>query len=127
MTCVFDSSAILAYFSNEPGSAVVVERMREDWSISAVNLSEVIAKIVERGGTDGQIDAAMTQLAARVQPFDAEQARAAGVLRRPTRSAGLSLGDRACLALALRLGAPVLTTDRSWAGLDLGVPVEVIR
>jgi PIN domain nuclease of toxin-antitoxin system len=62
-----------------------------------------------------------------IEPFDARDAEMTARLWRPTRSAGLSLADRACLALALRLEAPVLTTDRAWVGLDHGVDVQVIR
>ena len=60
-------------------------------------------------------------------PFDAEQAYAADGLRTSTRERGLSLADRACLALALQLGAPVLTADRAWEGLVPGVGLEWIR
>jgi ribonuclease VapC len=62
-----------------------------------------------------------------VHAFDAQQAYLAGILRKPTRTFGLSFGDRACLALAQSLGALALTADRSWSQLDLGIAIEVIR
>lgn len=127
MTIVLDASAILANLLVEPGGDAVSARLASDGVVSMVNLSEVVAKLVERGGTEPQIDAMMEQFVSRSHVFDAPQARAAGLLRRQTRAAGLSFGDRACLALALALDAPVLTADRAWAGLDVGVAIEVIR
>lgn len=127
MTIVLDASAILAHILEEPGGDLVGGHIAADGIVSMVNLSEVVAKTVERGGTDQQVDAIMEQFRARSVVFDASQARAAGMLRRATQAAGLSFGDRACLALALSLGAPVLTADRAWAGLDVGVAIEVIR
>ncbi len=62
-----------------------------------------------------------------IVPFDAELAYLTGLLRTATRAAGLSLGDRACLALAQRLSAPVLTADQAWKGLDVGVEIRHIR
>jgi PIN domain nuclease of toxin-antitoxin system len=74
-----------------------------------------------------EIDEALEGLALDVRPFDRAQARAAGLLRRATRDRGLSLGDRACLALGLALQAPVVTTDSAWEGLEAGVEVQRVR
>lgn len=125
MSSVLDASALLAALNAEPGSEVVEAEL--DPIIGAVNLSEVVAKLAERGGADEEIRAALGSLRLDVRPFDGELAYAAGWLRQATRSRGLSLGDRACLALALSLGLPVLTTDRGWLDLGLGLDVRVIR
>ena len=95
--------------------------------IGAVNLSEVVAKLQEHGVPDARIERDIAALNLAVVPFDAAQAMAAGKLRVPTRGLGLSLGDRACLALAAARGVPAVTTDRGWAGLDFGVEVIVAR
>jgi ribonuclease VapC len=92
-----------------------------------VNLSEVVAKLIEDGVPEPQIRLAIGRLELDVHAFDAEHAYIAGVLRKATRASGLSFGDRACLALAQSLGAPALTADRSWSRLDLGIAIEVIR
>ncbi len=95
--------------------------------MSAVNLSEVVAKLVDRGAPPGEIRAALDYFRLDVHPFDEHQAYDAGFLRTATRAAGLSLGDRACLGLAIGLATPVLTTDRSWVELVLPVPVVLAR
>ena len=91
-----------------------------------MNLSEVVAKLDDDGVPELEIHRAIGRLHLDVHAFDAAQAYAAGVLRQKTRTLGLSFGDRACLSLAQRLGAVVLTADRSWARLEIGVAVEVI-
>src|SRR5262249_12512902 len=88
--------------------------------ISAVNLSEVLVKAVDRGVPLEASRRALEQLRLEVVPFDAEYAHLAASLRDATRSLGLSLGDRACLALGLRLGLTVLTADGNWPNLALG-------
>jgi len=123
---VLDASAVLAYAHNEPGGARVAAVMEAAY-LSTVNLSEAIAKFVERGTDYGQLQSELRFSGVTLVPFEVADAYAAGALRAATRRFGLSFGDRACLTLAKRLGYPVLTTDRAWAKLDLGVPVEVIR
>ena len=123
---VLDASAVLAHLRGETGGDVVVERLAGGL-VCTVNLTEVVQKLVEDGLSDIDIRAAMDDLAFAVVEFDETLAFAAGLLRRPTRSKGLSLGDRACLALARRENLPVLTADRVWAELDLGVEVVLIR
>lgn len=123
---VLDASALLAVLRGESGAERVEPRL-EGASIGAVNLSEVVAKLIEDGVPEMEIRRAIGRLELDVHPFDGEHAYAAGVLRQATRALGLSFGDRACLALAQRLGAITLTADRSWARLDLGVAIEVVR
>jgi PIN domain nuclease of toxin-antitoxin system len=95
--------------------------------LGAVNYSEVVAKLVDRGTPREQILEIMAQLDVEVVPVDRAQATTAGLLRGGTRSAGLSLGDRMCLALAIGRNAVALTTDRAWGELELEVTVEVAR
>lgn len=96
-------------------------------AISAVNLSEVLERLCSGGLSASEADQAVATLNLQVTDFDESQARLAAYLRPLTRRAGLSLGDRACLALGLRLGRPVITADRAWAGIDVGVEIVLIR
>ena len=95
--------------------------------MSAVNLSEVVAKLTDLGYAADFVSERLTRLDLDVRPFDHAQAEQAGLLRPATRPLGLSLGDRACLALAAALKRTAVTADRAWAQLDIGVPVELIR
>jgi len=122
-----DASAILALVHQEPGSERVTEALALGAAMSAVNFSEVVAKLAEAGMTHREIHEVLDSLQIEVVPFDTVSAYEAGLLRPATRHLGLSLGDRACLALARLLGVPALTTDRAWSDLPLGVPVQVIR
>lgn len=126
MTVVLDASALLAVLRTEPGWERVEARL-EGARIGAVNLSEVVAKLIDDGVPEAEIRLAIGRLELDVHAFDVQHAYLAGVLRGGTRGLGLSLGDRACLALAQSLGAPALTADRSWSRLDLGIAIEVIR
>jgi ribonuclease VapC len=123
---VLDASALLALLHGEPGSHKVAENV-PGAVIGAVNLSEVVSKLIERGVPEQAVRSALRQVELEIHPFGEDLAFQAGVLRLTTRSAGLSLGDRACLALGQKLAAPVLTTDRNWKELDIGVEVRVIR
>jgi PIN domain nuclease of toxin-antitoxin system len=123
---VFDASAILCLLHREPGWEVVARTLPLS-CISAVNLAEVVAKLNEGGMEPEIIDQALAPLQLRAIAFDADQAHASGRLRRKTRAAGLSLGDRACLALAARIGATALTADRAWPEVEVGVRIELIR
>jgi len=116
---VADASAILAALKNEPFSNVDPRRL-VGATIGAVNLCEVLSKLHDDGLNDAQAHAAVSTMDLRLVPFDEPQARAAARLRFGTRHAGLSLADRACLALGDRLGCPVVTADRIWASLDVG-------
>ena len=126
MSIVYDSSAVLAILLDEPGARRAAETL-DHGVLSAVNASEVVARLIDRGAKDDDARGALQGLDLAVRPFDESLAVAAGLLRRSTRRRGLSLGDRACLALALRERAPVLTADRAWTELELDVEVELIR
>jgi len=123
---VLDASALLALLNSEPGSRIVEESLSSA-AVSAVNLSEVVSKLSERGMPEAEVRTALEGLGLDVRPFDTAMAYSAGTLRPATRGLGLSLGDRACLALGLSLSAPVLTTDRSWRKLKIGVKIRAIR
>jgi PIN domain nuclease of toxin-antitoxin system len=124
---VLDASALLAVLNQEPGAENLPPELLAQATISTVNLAEAHTKLV-REGIDP--DEAWEDVMGPIQdcaPFTAEQAKIAGSLVARTRSIGLSLGDRACLALGLTLKAPVYTTDRDWKSLKLGVRIHVIR
>lgn len=123
---VLDASALLALLLDEPGAPRVAALLPEA-VISAVNLSEVVAKLAEHGMPEGAIRTAIDGLQLTVHGFDAAAAVQAGLLRPRTKALGLSLGDRACLALARALGRTAVTTERLWSSVDVGVDVEVIR
>lgn len=125
-SAVFDASALLAHIGQEPGSDAIDE-LAVDALMSAVNLAEVFAKLAERGLSQDQADMIVYRYRLDVVPFDEELARQTGALRPATKALGLSLGDRACVALAQRERLPILTADRNWAKLDLGIPVRVVR
>jgi ribonuclease VapC len=124
--CVFDASAVLALLNDEAGADHAAERLG-DALISAVNWSEVAERTLSVGLGVGGLREELEDLGLRVAGFDAVHAELAAVLREPTRDAGLSLADRACLALAEDLQVPALTADSRWAGLELGIEVELIR
>ena len=98
-----------------------------DGIISAVNASGVVARIVGLGASGEEARASLLGLGLEIRPFDAALAVAAGLPRPVARGQALSLGDRACMALAIREQARVVTADRAWAALDLDVEVEPIR
>ena len=123
---VLDASALLCLLNGEEG-ADRVGATSEDAIISAVNYSEVIAKIVERGGALELVKAMLDPLSLRIVDFDGSQAIRAGAMRAVTRPLGLSFGDRACLALAAARGLVAVTGDRTWSNLTLGVEIDVIR
>jgi ribonuclease VapC len=123
---VVDATAIIAFLVGEPFTRFEGERLGNAL-ISAVNLSEVLARLPEIGVPESETAAAVSRLSLRVVAFDETQARATARLRPLTRQAGLSLGDRACIALGSAKGCPVVTADRAWANLDLGVEVILIR
>jgi PIN domain nuclease of toxin-antitoxin system len=123
---VLDSSAMLAFINGEPGAEVVAQSLSQA-VMSAINLSEVVAKLVDREVPESVIQRFVAQLRVKVVPVDQEQAVTAGLLRLQTKSVGLSLGDRICIALALQQDCPVLTSDRAWRSVDLGIEVRLIR
>jgi len=124
---VLDSSAILAILNREPGAEKLTVDLLSRSSSSTVNLAEVQTKLVNMGGVpDEAWEDALSTINEAV-PFTEDQARIAGALVTQTRAMGLSLGDRACLALGIVLNAPVYTTDRAWKKLKLGIPIHLLR
>jgi len=121
---VLDASAILAVIHQEPGPERLTPHPLADAVGSAVNLAEVHSELV--GWTSDEAWEDVTSPVQEVVSFDEQHARIAGDLITQTLRIGLSLGDRACLALALALKAPVYTTDRTWKSLKLKVRVHVI-
>lgn len=123
---VLDASALLALLHSEPGSEIV-EGAIPGAAMSAVNLSEVAAKLAEEGMPEAAVLETLSNIELDIRPFDSTAALQAGMLRPLTRDLGLSFGDRAFLALGLQLDLPVLTADRHWSDLDLAVEVPQIR
>ena len=123
---VLDASAVLAVIQEEPG-AERIEAHLDTGCISAVNLAEIVGKLQDRGLGDNEIDELIALLDLDTRIMDREGAVFMGKLRQSTKVAGLSLGDRACLALAHSLGATAITMDRAWKDLEIGVAIEVAR
>jgi ribonuclease VapC len=124
---VIDASALLAYLQRERGHETVAPVL-ENSALSAVNLSEVLQKAMAAGVSTDGLETDLQAVGVRVYAFDAEDAAQAAELWASTRKLGLSLGDRACLALAKRLRAPAYTADRAWAEVKVpGVMVKMVR
>jgi ribonuclease VapC len=124
---VLDASALLAILNQEPGAEKLTPELLSTAASGTVNLAEVQGKLVEQGLSPEQAwEAALSPIREAVS-FTPEQAKLAGSLVAKTRPHGLSLGDRACLALGLVLKAPVYTADRSWMNLKVGIRIHVIR
>ena len=123
---VFDTSAILAVIFDEAGGDIVLPLLR-DGLVSSVNLAEAHTILLLRGSGPGFAWSRLLAFGFEICPFSEKQARTAAELVGITRRYGLSLGDRACLALALERKATVYTTDTAWKNLSLGVDIEVIR
>ncbi len=126
MTVVLDASGLLVLLNAEPGATTVAEVLPQA-VMSAVNLSEVVSKLSENGMPENLVREVLEGLFLEIIPFDIEQSYQAGWLRPSTRAIGLSIGDRACIGLAQRLGLPVLTADHVWATVDLAVEVRLVR
>ncbi len=129
---MLDASALLCFMFDEPGAEKVEAAFADRAVIGAVNWAEALSKVADLGGDPGEMiahldDHALLNDALRVVELTAVDGLAIAQLRPRTRDLGLSLGDRACLALAQRLGLPALTCDRVWAHLDAGVAVELVR
>jgi ribonuclease VapC len=124
---VLDASALLAILNQEPGAERMTPELLSAAATSTVNLAEVHGKLVGRGlNADEAWEATLSPIREAVA-FTSEHARLTGDLVVQTRALGLSLGDRACLALGLALKAPVYTADRSWKKLKVSVRIHVIR
>lgn len=123
---VLDSSAVLAVIFDEPGGEAVVNLL-QGGLLSTVNLTEIHTKLLLDGRAADHAWNRIQSMGFEVCFFDNEQARIAAELIGKTKPFGLSLGDRACLALAIDRKATVYTTDRIWKKLDLGIEIVAIR
>jgi PIN domain nuclease of toxin-antitoxin system len=121
-----DASALIALVLGESGS-VEVERVISSSVISAVNWSEVLQVLGRRVESAPHWAERLSSVNLEIRGFDVEDAEMAADLGRDTKKLGLSLADRACLALGVRYGCEVVTADKSWSGLQLGFPITVIR
>lgn len=123
---VLDATAVLAVLNDEPGAAKVAPLLPRA-VLSSVNLAEVVSKLADAGIPEKSIHMVIAELGITVIPFDEQLAFSTGFLRLTTSDYGLSLGDRACLALGKYLHRPVLTADRMWSALKLDVTIQLIR
>jgi ribonuclease VapC len=123
---VLDASAALAPLLGERGGEKAFGQLRGA-AISAVSWAEVVQRAISAGVAADSLRADFEGMGVEVIPVDAEHAERAARLPRLTRSAGLSLADRTCIALALDRRVAVLTADRAWADLDVGVEVRLLR
>ena len=126
MTVVLDASALLAYLQDEPGGEAI-ERVLAEAVMSSVNWAEVVQKSVAAGVVVEGMREDLEALGLEIVSFTLEDGEMAGRMWLQTRQVGLSLGDRACLSLGIRLDVPVLTSDRVWATIGLPLDVQVIR
>lgn len=122
---ILDASALLAMLREETGGDRVAEAIGEA-RMSVVNFSEVVSHFVHNGMPPNEVDAMLKPLPIALVPANLEMARIAGHLRASTAAAGLSLGDRFCLALALVEKLPAWTADRQWSAIAEKVEVEVV-
>ena len=123
---MLDTSALLAYLHGEPGGEKVPANTG-DARISAVNYSEAVAVLTRHGANTAEVRALLSSILLEVVDFDIGAAESAGFMITTTNAFGLSPDDRACLAAAQRQGIPVMTADRSWSNLSIGVPIQLIR
>lgn len=126
MTVILDASALLSFLQNEPGNNQV-EAVLPEAVICSVNWSEVVQKTIAAGVDINGMREDLEALGLRILPFSTEEAELAAQLWQQARQAGLSLGDRACLSVGLRMKESVLTADQIWATLNLPVVVRCIR
>jgi ribonuclease VapC len=127
---ILDASAVIAFLQREPGHEAVQQALQsERCVVSAANQSEIISKALDRGVTPDAIVSILAELSYGVLDLKVEDGVQAGLMRLSTRSAGLSLGDRLCLATAQRLKAQVITADRAWLSVAeiLDLDIQCIR
>ena len=123
---VLDASALLTLLNAEKGADLVQDLLPRS-VISSVNLSEVVTRLTLLDMPENEIHEILDVLGLEIIPFDEEQAFQAGVISRLPQPQGLSLGDRACLALALATRRTAITADRTWKELSLGVEIQLVR
>lgn len=125
-TVVLDASAILAVIQSEPGGEFIVD-LKSKPLASTVNIVEARTKLFDKGHNAELVEELMRLVDMIEVDFTSAQSRIASGMRDTTRHAGLSLGDRACLALATEKNAVAMTTDQQWTKVDVKVRVELIR
>lgn len=121
-----DASALLALLFEETGHAQVAQVL-DDCCMSTVNLAEVLGRFARDGHETDRVSARLQSLPIEIVPFGVSDAVTAASLLPATRPFGLSLGDRACLALARSRGIAAMTADTAWTQLALGIEITVIR
>jgi ribonuclease VapC len=123
---VLDASALLAFLFREPGHEKVAPLLDESL-VSTVNLAEVLSRFARDGHDPRPVASGLARAGIVRVAFTERLAMTAAAILPMVAARGLSLGDRACLALALGRGLPAMTADRQWAGLDLPIAVQLIR
>ncbi|MBB5752151.1 type II toxin-antitoxin system VapC family toxin [Prosthecomicrobium pneumaticum] len=125
MAVVLDASAVIAALLGERGGEVI-DAYSETAALATVNLSEAVSALADHGFAPETAFALIVETRVEIVPFDAQLALDAAAMKPLTRRAGLSLGDRACLALARRRGLAAITADRAWSAVADAVGVEII-
>lgn len=123
---VLDASALLALMNKEPGHERVASAAAYSL-MSSVNVSEAVTILQKHGIDIEDARVLINDILAEIVPFNDEHAFTAALLNKQTSQFSLSLGDRACLSVAYHLKLPVLTADRQWAKVHIGVPIELVR
>jgi PIN domain nuclease of toxin-antitoxin system len=123
---VLDASALLAFLFREPGHEMVAGEIASA-CISTVDLAESLGRIARDGHDPRPLLTGVSESTLEIVPFSPDQALRCARLLAQARSLGLSLGDRACLALAMERGLAAMTADAVWAALDAGVEIVLIR
>jgi ribonuclease VapC len=123
---VLDASALLAFLRREVGHEVVNAQLGQA-CISAINFAEALARMSTFGFAPRDLRVQLDSTGLQVIDFDVAQSIVVAEIREPMRKAGIGIADCCCLALGLHLALPVLTADRAWTALDLGVTVQLIR
>lgn len=128
MACVLDASAILCLLFSEPGAEKVEARLGAA-SMSVVNYTEVLSKLIDQGLDPDEAINDLAELDIAIVPVGQDVAEEAARLRLVTKQGGLSLGDRYCLALAKVLSVPAMTTDQAWKriGVSAGIEIGFVR
>jgi ribonuclease VapC len=123
---VLDASALLALLNGETGAGVVQDLLA-DSVISSINFSEVVACLALHGLPPEEIHNVLDILGLEIVPFETDNAYSTGLLAPKTKLFGLSLGDRACISLAMKTGATAVSADRIWGKMDLNIKIKIIR
>ena len=124
---ILDASALVALVKNEAG-ADKVEPLLGHIVMSSVNVSETASILLQSEMTAQEVQECLLPLISEIVPFDEEQAFHTAELRKHTKKQGLSLGDRACISLGIKMNLPVYTADKIWQNLQLNnLDIKLIR